>query len=152
MSAAFCPLSLCRSFTRPRPLSKTPLDNSKSPRFVGLLNSSSETNLWRVVHSQLRHNFVCRFLRMSGECAQNLQTLHKYTTDDNHANQNHRRGRDQSRETPKHTQLSCRRQESPTSMDYRSGERARITMRPPYKYARSQGTPSPQISVTFRTL
>ena len=108
--------------------------------------------LWRVVHSQLRHNFVCRFLRMSGECAQNLQTLHKYTTDDNHANQNHRRGRDQSRETPKHTQLSCRRQESPTSMDYRSGERARITMRPPSKYARSQGTPSPQISVTFRTL
>ena len=34
-------------------------------------------------------------------------------------------------------------------MYYRSGERARITMRPQTKYARSQGTPSPQISVTF---
>ena len=71
------------------------------------------------------------------------------TTDDSHANQDYRRGGDQSREIQKHTQLSCRRPESPTAIDYRSGERARITMRPQTKYARSQGTPSPQISVTF---
>ena len=66
--------------------------------------------------------------------------------------QDHRRGRDGSQETLTQSQHSYRRQESPTSMYYRSGERARITMRLPFKYARSQGTHSPQISVTFRTL
>ena len=35
-------------------------------------------------------------------------------------------------------------------IDYRFGERARITMRPQIKCARSQGTTSPQICVTFR--
>ena len=67
-----------------------------------------------------------------------------------HDTQDHRRGGDRSQETPTDTQLSCRRQGSPTSIDYRSGERARITMRPQTKCARSQGTTSPQISVTFR--
>ena len=81
--------------------------------------------------------------------AHRLQNLYKNTTDDSHANQDHRRGEDRSRETQEHTQLSCRTPGSPTAIDYRSGERARITMRPQTKYARSQGTPSPQISVTF---
>ena len=86
------------------------------------------------------------------KCLANAHRLTEFvqdTTDDSHANQNYRRGGDQSRETQKHTQLSCRRPESPTAIDYRSGERARITMKPQTKYARSQGTPSPQISVTF---
>ena len=98
--------------------------------------------------SQLQHDYVCRFLGTSDECAQTTEFVQN-TTDDSHANQDHRRGEDQSRETPKHTQLSCRRPESPTAIDYRSGERARITMRPQTKYARSQGTPSPQISITL---
>ena len=98
--------------------------------------------------SQLQHDYVCRFLGTSDECAQTTEFVQN-TTDDSHANQDHRRGEDQSRETQKYTQLSCRRPESPTAIDYRSGERARITMRPQTKYARSQGTPSPQISVTF---
>ena len=39
------------------------------------------------------------------------------TTDDSHANQDYRRGGYQSRETQKHTQLSCRRSESPTTIE-----------------------------------
>ena len=57
--------------------------------------------------------------------------------------------RQKSGDTQTCTQLSCKRQGSPTSKYYRSGERARITMRPQTKYARSQGTTSPQISVTL---
>ena len=71
------------------------------------------------------------------------------TTDDSHANQDYKRGGNKSRETQNHTQLSCRRPGSPTTIDYRSGERARITTISQTKYARSQGTSSPQISVTF---
>ena len=51
------------------------------------------------------------------------------TTDDSHYNQDHRRGEDKSRETQKHTQLSCKRLGSPIAMYYRSGERAKITMK-----------------------
>ena len=89
------------------------------------------------------------FWETSGERAQTYRICTKDTTDDIHTNQDYRRGEDQSRETQKYTQLSCRRPGSPTAIDYRSGERARITTRPQTKYARSQGTPSPQISVTF---
>ena len=78
------------------------------------------------------------------------QNFHTNTTTDSHDTQDHRRGGHRSQETHRRTQLSCRRQGSPTSMYYRSGERVRITMRPPTKCARSQGTTSPQISVTFR--
>ena len=79
-----------------------------------------------------------------------IQKLNTNTTTKQPRQQDHRRGGDGSQETHRHTQLSCRRQGSPTSIDYRSGERARITMRSQNKYARSQGTPSPQISVTLR--
>ena len=78
-----------------------------------------------------------------------LQNLNTNSTTTQPQQQDHRRGGDRSQETHRHTQLSYSRQRSPTSMDYRSGERARITMRPQTKYARSQGTPSPQISVTL---
>ena len=151
MPAAFWPLSLCRSFARPRPVSKTPLDNSKSPRFVRLLNSSSETNLWRVVHSQLRHDFVCRFLRMSGECAQNLQTL--TNTRQMTATQTRITEGAETRVVRHrtHTQLSCRRQESPTSMDYRSGERAR-TITTTENTCSSPGYPVTTDLCHFRTL
>ena len=85
-------------------------------------------------------------------CLANAHRLKEFvqdTTDDRQANQEYRRGEYQSQETQKHTQLSCRKPRSPTAIDYRSGERARIIMRPQIKYARSQGTPSSQISVTF---
>ena len=75
-----------------------------------------------------------------------LQKLNINTTTDSHDTQDHRRGEDRSQETHRHMQRSYRRPESPTAIDYRSGERARITMRSQTKYARSQGTPSPQIS------
>ena len=78
---------------------------------------------------------------------QNLRTTRQRTQPQP---QDHRRGGDGSRETHQHKHLSCRRQGSPTAIDYRSGERARITMRPQIKCARSQGTTSPQIYVTFR--
>ena len=79
-----------------------------------------------------------------------LQNLHTTRQRTQPQPQDHRRGRDGSKETLTDTQLSCRRQGSPTAIDYRSGERARITMRPQTKCARSQGTTSPQICVTFR--
>ena len=81
--------------------------------------------------------------------AHRLTELVQDMTDDSHANRDYRRGEDQSRETQKHSQLSCRRPGSPTTMYCRSDERARITMRPQTKYAHFQGTPSSQISVTF---
>ena len=78
-----------------------------------------------------------------------LTELARNMIDDSHDNQDHRRGKYRSRETQKNTQLSCKRPGSPSAMYYRSGERARITMRPQTKYAGPQGTPSPQISITF---
>ena len=86
------------------------------------------------------------------KCLANVHRLTEFvqdTTNDSHANQDHRRGGDQRRETQKYTQLNCKRPRSPTAINYRSGERARITTRSQTKYACSQGTPSPQISVTF---
>ena len=79
-----------------------------------------------------------------------LQNLHTTRQRTQPQPQDHRRGDDGSQETHQHKQLSCRRQGSPTAIDYRSGERARITMKPQTKCARSKGTTSPQISVTFR--
>ena len=114
--------------------------------------TSSETKLWRVVSLTAATLPSLSFSGMVWRMRSDLQNL--CTTQQQTAThtQDHRRGRDGSQETLTQSQHSCKRQESPTSMYYRSGERARITMRPPYKYARSQGTPSPQISVTFRTL
>ena len=110
----------------------------------------SKQEMWscyrcRTAATRLTLSFARNVWRMRSELTELVQN----TTDDSHYNQDHRRGEDRSRETQKHTQLSCRRPGSPTAMYYRSGERARITMRPQTKYARSQGTPSPQISVTF---
>ena len=99
---------------------------------------------------QLQHDSLCRFLGLSGECAQNSQTLHNTRQNTSTTTRITEGVKKKNQEALKHTQLSCRRQGSPTAMYYRSGERARITMRPQTKYARSQGTPSPQISVTFR--
>ena len=79
-----------------------------------------------------------------------LQNLHTTRQRTQPQPQDHRRGGDGSKEILTNTQFSCRRQGSPTAIDYRSGERARITMRPQIKCARSQGTTSPQICVTFR--
>ena len=111
---------------------------------------SDNSKLWRAVcftaATRLSLSFSGNVWRMRSE----LTELAQNTTDDSHYNQDHRRGEDRSRETQKQrTQLSCRRPGSPTAMYYRSGERARITMRPQTKYARPQGTPSPQISITF---
>ena len=120
--------------------------------FIGKLqyrNHIAVSFLWRVVcftaATRLSLSFSGNVWRMRSE----LTELARNTTDDSHYNQDHRRGEDRSRETPTNTRLSCRRPESLTAMYYRSGERARITMRPQTKYARPQGTPSPQISITF---
>ena len=114
--------------------------------------TSSETSLWHVVCLTAATLPSLSFLGMVWRMRSDLQKL--CTTRQRTAThtQDHRRGRDGSQETLTQSQHSCRRQVSPTSMYYRSGERASITMRLPFKYARSQGTPSPQISVTFRTL
>ena len=99
--------------------------------------------------SQLRLKLRCRFLGWSGECA---QTYRICTQLDNGHSHNHRIKEGVKTEVRRHTrtQLSCKRQVSPTAIDYRSGERGKITMKPQTKCARSQGTTSPQISVTFR--
>ena len=78
---------------------------------------------------------------------QNLRTTRQHTATTNRITEAVRNG---SQETHTHEQLSCRRQRSPIAIVYRFGERARITMRPQTKCARSQGTTSPQICVTFR--
>ena len=79
----------------------------------------------------------------------NLQNLNTYTTTHSHDTQDHRRGGDRSQETHTHA-AELQETRITNRKDYRSGERARITMRPQAKCARSQGTTSPQISVTFR--
>ena len=50
--------------------------------------------------TRLRLSFSADVWRMRTE----LTDFDQYTTDDSHTDQNHRRGRDQGRETPKHTQ------------------------------------------------
>ena len=104
------------------------------------------------VARRLLHSCDLTTLSLSGivwRMRTDLQKLNTNSTTTQPRQQDHRRDGDRSQETHKHTQLSCRRLGSPTSMNYRFGERARITMRSQNKYARSQGTPSPQISVTL---
>ena len=93
--------------------------------------------MWCIVCFKAATSTTLSFSGMVWRMRTNLQNLDTYTTTHSHDTQDHRRGRDRSLETNKYTQLSYRRQRSPTSIDYRSGERARITMRP-------------QISITFR--
>ena len=118
----------------------------KTPRQI---ETSSKSTVAPSSASQLRLNLRCRLLRWSGESAQTYRFCTRHDNTQRHSTQNHRRGRNGSQESHTHEQLSCRRQNSPISMYYRFGERARITTRPQIKYARFQSTTSPQICVTF---
>ena len=121
-----------------------------STRYDAHTSRSIIPKVWRVVCFTAATTTTLSLSGMVWRMRTDLQNLNTYTTTHSHDTQDHRRGRDISPETHTCTQLSCRRQGSPTAIDYRSGERARITMRPQTKCARSQGTTSPQISVTFR--
>ena len=106
--------------------------------------------MWRVVCFTAATYITLSLSGIITRTRTDLQKLNTNTTTQQPRQQDHRRGGDRSQETHRRTQLGCKRQGSPTSKYYRSGERARITMRPQTKCARSQGTTSPQISVTFR--
>ena len=104
--------------------------------------------MWRVVHSQLRHDFVCRFLRMSGECAQNLQTL----------NNTRQMTATQTRITEgAETRVVRHRNTRSSAAGDRNHQPQWITglvneqeqSQPQRIHARHQGTQSPQISVTL---
>ena len=148
-SAAFWNPPLTRSLvTRSLPVSNSVHKTSRLHSLYAFW-TSSKTSLWRcrLLHSC---NFIYDVVFWDGlAIAVRLTEFGHNTTTHRHVNQDHRRGRNGSQETHEHEQLSCRRQRSPTAIDYRFGKRARITMRPQTKCARSQSTTSPQICVTF---
>ena len=131
-------------------LSPIPLTQLHVPALLRLLDQLRNQFVAPSSASQLRLNLRCRLLRWSGECAQTYRFCTRHDNTQRHSTQDHRRGRNGSQESHTHEQLSCQRQNSPISMYYRFGERARITTRPQIKYARSQSTTSPQICVAFR--
>ena len=101
--------------------------NFTSPLFYAFW-TSSETSLChrRRLHScDLTCDVV--LLRWSGECAQTYRFCTRHDNTQRHSTQDHRRGRNGSQESHTHKQLSCQRQNSPISMYYRFGERARIS-------------------------
>ena len=148
-SAAFWNLPLTRwLFTHSLPVSNSAHKTSRLHSLYAFW-PGSETSLWR---RRLLHS--CDFTYDvvfwdSLAIALRLTEFGHNTTTHCHANQDHKRVRIGSQETHEHEQLSCRRQGSPTAIDYRFGERARITMRPQTKCARSQITTSAQICVTL---
>ena len=131
--------------------SPTPLTNFTSPHFIRLLDQlRNQFVARRLLHSCDFNNCTVVFWDGLANAHRLTEFEHNTTTDTATTHRITEGAETEVRRHTRHTQLSCRRQGSPTSIDYRSGERARITMKPQTKCARSQGTTSPQISVTFR--
>ena len=93
---------LTRSFACSLPVSKTPLIELHVSTLYTPSGPAPKPVCGVLSTSQLQHDYVCRFLGTSDECAQTTEFVLN-TTDDSHTNQGHRRGEDISRETQKHT-------------------------------------------------